>query len=330
MKHRLGSFILALLVLSGSLSAQAAAYRCQAIFRPSLFETLVSIDKGHQGALFKNDLSALTEDLSWNRRRQVRSILKHQVLGNAISEREVARLATELSGLLFGKRDIVDNYIFKSKDQRTKDGFINLMNEKILREGLLQAWGGYSPQKVGALAGIVKGLRWTNDKLIFVNEMMFRTPLVLPFFLPKFKTKDISDALIQKVLLDGADKHIEEIRVAMKVQNYAEAYNTFRKLYAPIVMGTVLTVATVISYIQAQELNDQMVDKQLKSLEQMHSDLEKVGDAKNEIIEKAYQGAQAEFIEKWGEAPNAEEAAQLRNKIINGIFGRDKSQGGDQ
>ncbi|MNS82150.1 hypothetical protein D3C72_1158850 [compost metagenome] len=322
MAKRLGNFLLAVLILSGSLSAQGAQYRCQAVLRPSIAQVLASLDKDNQGFLFKNDLQSFSEGLSWNRKRKLRNILNHQFLGNAISEKEVARLATELTTILFGVRETVDNFIFKSKDQQLNDSAIGLAQEKLLRRGLIDAWGGkYSPNKTGLLSDLVMGLRWTNDKALILHTAIARTPLSLPLLLPLRKNSEISDQLMRKIILDGVDKHIDEIRIALKEQSSIEAYNTVRRLYTPVLIGSVLTVGIIIAYLIVQDEKERSFHEQLSGLERMRDEIAKVSAAKDLIIQEAYEGARQDFIKKWGGEPTSEEAAELRQKVIKGIFG---------
>lgn len=320
MMKRLGTLFLAVLILSGSLSAQGAQYRCQGVFRQSVGEVLRDIDRDNQGFLFKNDLQSFREDLSWNRKRKLRKLLNNTYLGDSISERSVTRLAAELSLLLFGRREVVDNLIFKTEGQRLSEAAVGLTQEKLLREGLLNSWGEYSPETVRGLSGFVKSLRWTGDRLLRVHEYIGGTFLSLPLFLPTKKNLDISSDLMQKIILEGVDKHIAQVRIELKAQTDIEAYNTFRRLYTPIFFGSVVTIISAITYMMAVEENDRIVNEQLANLEKMKEQVSSIGQAKEQIIENAYQDARDEFIQRWGEPPTAAEAVELRAKVTNGIL----------
>jgi hypothetical protein len=320
-RKQIGSLLLAALILSGSFSAEAARYSCQSLFTTSLSDVMTQFDKDNNGFLFKQDLQVFQESLSWNRKRKIRKILNEVSLDNMISEKQVDRFAVELGTILFDKRETVDNWIFKSPKERMQDSAVGIIREKILREGLNHAWGGYSPIKTGKLDKFVKGFRWVNDKANSLQASWLGTLLQFPFALPKIQNQEISNELMRKIILDGYDKHANEVAIALKSQSKIEAYETFRRIYAPAVMGTVVVVIFYISWTMIQERNKQTVATYIADQQKTRSFLEKIPEVKRAILEESIQKAREEFIQKWQDMPTAEEELELQEQQAFRIFG---------
>jgi hypothetical protein len=119
-----------------------------------------------------------------------------------------------------------------------------------------------------------------------------------------------------KVIRDGFNPHADEVRIALKQQSKIEAYNVFRKLYAPIFFGLMLIVKAEHAYHDLQVAMDQQVQQTIQQLRLQRENIEKsVPIIRQEEFQKAYESSVADFIQKWGEAPTPEERALLKAKI---------------
>lgn len=320
MRKYIGTILIVILTLAASLPAVASTYRCESIFLDSLTDILLDLDRNHQGLLFQNNSTPLPDKLSWNRKRKLRSILKNNSLNNMISEKQVIRFAAELGTVLFDKRATVDSWIFKSPEQRLNEAAVSLIQEKILRQGLLKAWPGYRPNKTHAFDKLVKSFRWSSDKLATFQNSRLMSVLAFPFTLPKIHNNQIGDDLMHRILRDGFDAHAEEIRLTLRSQTRIDAYNTFKRIYSASVMGTVMVTYLISAYDQVTEEMNKNAQHQDELLKNLSNEIDALAEMRLAIVEQAYQDSLSEFIKVYGEAPTAEEQTILRRKIENALL----------
>lgn len=306
------TFLFTVLIgFSGVLSAEAKTLRCEAIFQPSLQEMLEKMDRENSQFLLQGkSVDQYSQTLSWSRKRKVRQLIKNLDLNDLASEKVVERQAVELSTALFGSKDVVDRWLFKSREQRLEESTLLIIKEQLIKEGLLKTWGEvYNPAKRGTLKKIL-------DRVWNLQNSRGGEWLRMPFMLPSLKNKEISAELMQKIIQDGFNAHAEEARIALGQQSKIEAYNTFRKIYAPVFFGVLLIAQVQHAYLDLQAAMDEQVQHTLEQLRDQRQSLEKnIPLLKQEELQKAYASAVAEFTQKWGEPPTPEESAQLRTKI---------------
>lgn len=320
MLKQIGKILVVIFTLAVCFPAVASSYRCETIFSDSLTDILLKLDKDHNGLLFQNNSTPVSDKLSWRRKRKLRSVLKNISLNNMISEKQVTRLAAELGTILFDKRATVDSWLFKSPDERLNDATVSLLQEKILRQGLIKAWPGYNPHKTHPLEKLVKTFRWSTDKLATLQNSRLMSVLAFPFTLPKIHNKEISDDLMHKILRDGFDANAEEIRLTLRSQSKIDAYNTFKRIYSASVMGTVMVTYLMSAYDQVTEEMNRNAQHQDELLNNLSHEIDALTEMRLTIIEQAYQDAVSEFIKVYGEEPTTEEQTVLRRKIENALL----------
>jgi hypothetical protein len=326
MIKRLTSLLLAVFFLCGTLTAEAATYRCQAVFRPSLSDVLYDLNKNSDDFLLGENLAEFTKDMSLSRKRKIRKILNNTSIGDLVSERAVTNFAVELSALLFDQRGQVDNFIFKTTESRAKESAIGLIQEKILRKGLLNAWDGYSPVKARKLEKLIFGLRWSLDKVSIVTDSKARFVLNLPL-LSKAKNNEISDELMQKILRDGYDAHEAEAMLEMKSQSRVEGYNAFRRIFNVALLGSVVVVGTYIGVMAKMEESERAVNQQISNLQEIRAGIEGIGALRDEIYDAAVQGALLDFELKNDDLPTPVEQDFIKQKVIDGIHNKLNERG---
>ncbi|WP_374028821.1 hypothetical protein [Bdellovibrio bacteriovorus] len=303
------------LVLSGSLTAQAKAPRCESIFFPTVRDVLEQVDKDNNLFLFKGTSSeAYIKDFSWIRKRKIRKILENTDIQTLTSEKAVERYAIELGSVLFGKTDSILRWTKNPKETRLEESTVILIKEKLLQDGLVQTWSTIrDPRDVTAFR---KGL----DKVAaFTHSKTFEL-LRFPFALPSLKNSEIPPALMFKIVRDGFKAHAEEARIALKSQTKIDAYNTFRKVYSSVFFSIVMIFNIQTGYEQMTALHQQQVDTVIHQIKESRNIMESmVEQLKKEQFEEAYRGAEADFIQKWGEPPTAAEKQILRAKIAEAL-----------
>lgn len=316
---RIFAFII-FLGLSGIISAEAKTIRCHAIFQTldqdNLPNILEKIDHENAQFLLKGkSFQEYTQDFSWLRKRKIRKLVQHLEIRSFPSEKAIERYAIELGTALFGSREIVDRWLFKSKNQRLEESTISIIKEKLLREGLLKTWGDrHNPEKTSLLKKLLDSI-WNiqNSKIIKVVR--------LPFNLLPIKDYEIPSELMYKVIRDGFGPHAEEVQRALRQQNKIEAYNIFCKLYGPVFFGVMMIAQVQIAYRDLEVAMDHQVQQTIQQLTDQRENIAKaIPLLKQEEFQKAYNASVAEFTQKWGEAPTSKERELLKTKIRIALF----------
>lgn len=311
------------LSLCSPLTAKASSLQCRSVFATTVSDVIVGLNQETSGFLLQGkSFDQFSKTLSWNQKRVLRKILNSSILHHGASPEAVDRYALELSAILFGKRDIADNWILKNKEQRLENSAILLLKEQILREGLVKTWKNeHDPAAISKLTKVTDKA-WTlmfskpGEIATLVSGVIGATLGRAPIFLPKIFDKTISPDLQFKVLRDGFNAHKEEVRVALKHQTHIEAYNTFRRLYQPILMAIFFIVMAQESYETYQQSINNEVDTLVNELKNKREFIEKsIPELKKEQAQMAFEQALIEFQNKWGEAPTESEKTILRHRI---------------
>jgi len=292
LSHR--TLIMALVIsFCGNTFAEARAMRCDGVFQPTVKDVIDRINEENGRLFFKGkSFEDFSQNLSWLRKRKLRKLIQSLEIRSIPSEQALDRYAIELGILLFGQKEIVDRWIFQNKEQRLEESAVMIFKEQLLNEGLLKTWRDfYDPNQISV---ITKSL----DLISTFQNSRVGDLLKLPFVLPAIKNKTFSK------------KH----------QNKIEAYNTFRKLYSPVFMGVMLITHMIHAYEEIERAQEQMLAKTLQELREQRKSIEtNIPLVKQEILKSAYTTAEAEFINKWGEPPTAEEASQIKAKIAEAL-----------
>lgn len=316
MSLRIRSFILALFVsLGGVFPSEAKTYRCDAIFQPTVADVLNQLNRDHSEFLFKGpSFESYTQNLSWMRKRKLRKLVQELEVRSFTSEKAMERYSIELSAALFGTPTNLNRWVTKTSEQRFEDSTILLIKEQLLKEGLVNTWGDvHDPKQISLLKNVL-------DRIGTFQSSRVGEVLRLPFFLPSMKNKEVSSELMFKIIRDGFNAHAEEARIALKQQTKIDAYNTFRKVYAPVFFGVIFVVQMQNAYQQLQDVLEQQVQQTVRQLREQRQQIEEaIPQLKQQEFQRAYDATIAEFIQKWGEPPTAEEAAIIKAKIVKAL-----------
>lgn len=309
---RIGSLILALMIsLGGTFPAEAKTYRCDAIFQPTVADVLYQLNRDYSEYIFKGpSFENYTQSLSWMRKRKLRKLVQELEVRSFPSEQAVERYAIELGAILFGTHTNLSRWLTKNSEQRFEESTLLLIKEQLLKEGLLNTWADvHNPDQVTLL-------KKSFDRLSTFQNSRVGEILRLPWFLPSMKNQKVPPELIIKIIRDGFNAHAEEARIALKQQTRIDAYNTFRKIYAPVFFGVTFVMQMQSAYQQLQDILEQQVQQTIRELRKQRQQIEKaIPDLKQQEFQRTYDATIAEFTQKWGEPPTAEETAILKAKI---------------
>lgn len=312
MSVRLRSLILVSIFSLGAVfPAEAKVIRCDAIFQPTVADVIEQVNRDSGNLLFKEpSFQEYTQTLSWRHKRKIRKLVRDLEVRSFPSEKALERHAIELGEALFGSHNTLGQWIKKSTEQRLDDSAILLIKEQLLQEGMLKTWSNINdPAQISFLKKFTDRI-WTFQNSKVGQLMRF------PFMLPTLKNKEISSELMFKVIRDGFNAHAEEVRVALKQQTKIDAYNTFRKVYAPVFFGIMLIVQSQNAYQQLQDAIELQVRETIEALRNQRKQIEEtVPLVKQQEFQKAYDASVVEFTQKWGEPPTSEEALIIKAKI---------------
>ncbi|MFV3409788.1 hypothetical protein ACNH6C_14350 [Bdellovibrio bacteriovorus] len=295
--------------------AQGAAMRCESVFIPSLKEVLETLDRENSQYLFNGkSIQEHTSTLSWSRKRKIRKILNQLEIENIPSQATLERQAVELGTLLFGAKDAPSRWIKKNGQERMEESAVLIAKEQLLKEGLVKTWGQtHDPATLSTLSKVMDRVwRFQHSRL-----MEFAG---IPYWLPKMPNKAISKELMFKVIRDGYTTHQKEVAVALRSQNYRDAYNTFAKIYKPVVFALIFIFIIERSYDQYQDEINKTVDTMIKDLQQQRESLDEVmPQVKLEEGKNAFRQALEGFKMKWGEEPTSAERALMQTRIESAL-----------
>ncbi|MFV8259215.1 hypothetical protein ACNQKP_15515 [Bdellovibrio bacteriovorus] len=303
------------LTLGLPLKTQGSALRCESVFIPSLKEVLQTIDRENSQYLFNGKtVQEHTSSLSWNRKRKIRKILNQLQVENVPSQVTLERQAVELGTLLFGAKDAPTRWIKKNGQERMEESAVLIVKEQLLKEGLVKTWGQTHD------AATVSTLSKVMDRVWRFQHSRIMEFAGIPYWLPKMPDKAISKELMFKVIRDGYTTHQKEVAIALKSQNYRDAYNTFAKIYKPVVFALIFIFIIERSYDQYQDEINKAVDSMIKDLQQQRDSLdEALPQVKLEEGKNAFRQALEGFKMKWGEEPTPAERAVMQTRIESAL-----------
>lgn len=295
--------------LLGPNPALARAPRCESIFLPNAREVLQNLDSVNY-ILNGKDLDTFISPYSFLRQRKIRALLDKTEIQKLSSPEAVERYSIELGTALFGSRKFADRWILKNKEQRLEESAVLLLKEEILLNGLQESWSRmHDPQSRKILARFV-------DLMYYLQSTRVAYILRMPFLLPPIKDRTIPVDLLFDVARDGYKNHEQRILVEFKTQNKVEAYNTFRRLYAPVLFAMMFIVTATDAYDEIERAQDAEVASTLKDLRSTQASLaEQIPRFKEATYKAAYEASLEQFRQKWGENPTAAEALELQTKL---------------
>jgi hypothetical protein len=148
---------------------------------------------------------------------------------------------------------------------------------------------------------------------------------VVPYDLPWFERLNVPEELLQKILVDGLDKHNSELIEHLKSQGKIDHYERFRKVYRPIAfsVGFMFYYSKFNNSLNEDLKSNQEEEKQkmLKSFEELASLIE---EKSNQMItdDKSLKDEQFgrvlnDFRIQYGVDPTESEINDLKSKIYH-------------
>lgn len=263
---------------------------------------------------------ALKEDLKKTSALKLKKLANHlekMDLSSKLTREELHEFSADLFLLLKGPPVSLLDYFSKDKSK--------LMNKRLFR--ILQ-----EDMLVMGLRGMLERIpekesysRLENGKYMIAQffQQKFWKYLVLPYDLPWIERVRIPDELLQKIMLDGLDRHDAELIEYLKSQNKIDHYERFRKVYRPVAFSL-----GFLFYYQKfnQRFNEQMQGEQAEEKRELfnkfgtmiHSLEEKVNvnTEPASLQEQQFNRLLKRYRDEYGEDPSAEDYEALKNQVF--------------
>ncbi len=306
------------LLMTLPFSAQAGMVTCADVFRFTVQDWLQSWDLQHNMVLFGGSIDEYVNSQGRWRQRRVRKLL-NSFHPEMFSDRvRVDIYANDLIVALYGTRDIIDRYFLKDGDQRLKDSAAIRMKHQLISMGLNKLIENTPLEQRQPLRQKFKAAyyRWTQSQLYNFIGLASIPQIGIPASLPQIKDRTLSPVLLEKMIWEGVDSQVENLRVEYRLQSTIEAYNVIRRIYQMTFIVAAVGIGFYLGYNQQEEEKKKDVREALDRL----ADLEKAAGtlSREAFRQEAYRKSIESFLQKWGEPPTPEEDRQIRNLIWDG------------
>lgn len=292
---------------------------CEKIFIPTMMTLLRQEQILTDLDLYRMNQPQKLNMIKWYKNKKLRNLLLSYQITDFKTPKQLNHYILELTVQLWGRSRTVDDYLFKTPDQREYAAIEFHIKEQILKNGITQTWQDFFNEhdlnRLQKFRYQISSI-WNQPTL---NRFKKILPLIF-FNLPEMPNQVIPDSLIVQVLYDGIDTHLNELKYYYRSQNKIDTYNLARKMFQPIIMATLF----VVSYdFASKEIERQQQDQVKEVISSLNTSSDKIISSvthnKQEIFEATMQAVLTEFKQKWGEDPTPEEYEKLKSKVINGI-----------
>lgn len=248
--------------------------------------------------------------------RKLQKLLAKFNLSSKLTRENLQEFSSDFFFLLKGSPISIFDYFTKNKTVRMNERIFRVLEEEMLLNGLKKT---LQQIPISQTSTPIEQLRIYIKRII---KHKYWRLLVIPYDLPIVNRMNISDDLLEKILLDGLDLHKSEVMEQLKRQNLIDHYDNFRKIYRPIAFGV------GFYFYYGEEWSE---EAQLKANEEARKkfmeEFNKLGKAINEgdselktidqLKEKQFERVLKSFREKYNEEPTPEEYQELYDKIFN-------------
>lgn len=308
MKHFL---LILILLLSGAIEA----YGSNSCYRSHINDPLAEIER-----INKDNNRYLSNDapveyqifiLKERQKKKALRLLERVKKGDVASDKDLSIIAEDLVAILYGQQDLVDRYFLKSKDERKQESIRLQARTQLIEKGL-KSFISKQPvhQKISLWIKVKK-----NVRRIFQSQVVNWAQV--PFNLPEFKNKRISEELLGKIIWNGISPHQREIDAYYKVQSKKEIYSSFRRIYSFVIIGVLATQGYQQGLAKDKAENKAKVEFVTEQLEYVADNLPKeVQEYKEQIREEALKNAIVEFEAELNRAPTSAEIAEMQTIIF--------------
>ena len=248
--------------------------------------------------------------------------IKKLDLSSPLSRLTLNEFASDLAIILKGPPATLADYFTKNKTQRMNERLTRMLYEDLLSYGLR-----------GMVERVPESSNLKNlDRARLLSKKFFKHKIwklfIFPFDLPWFEKIQIPDELLEKILLDGIDKHNDELISYLKTQDNIDHYERFRRLYKPVAIS-----AAVYFYYLSQtperqaELKLEKEEERKKLIQEFNNMTDAIMDTKSDVMkpveeikhdirEAQLQRVLKAFREEYKEEPSAEEYQEMRKRIF--------------
>ncbi|MBC7538200.1 MAG: hypothetical protein H7281_05225 [Bacteriovorax sp.] len=271
-------------------------------------------------AHFQNTPSIQDEiqNLNAYKLKKLQRLMKKFDISSKITRANLQGFSSDFFLILKGPPISVLDYFTKNKTKLMNQRMIRVLQEEMLIKGLK---GLLERIPVDENITQFEKMRFFVQKVMKYKVWRF---MIIPYDLPWIDRVNISDELLEKILLDGLDEHESELIAELKRQNLIDHYERFRKVYRPVAFG----VGFYYYYENSQkklgedeEKSDEIAKKKFMEDFKKLSDAITSGDTiektDEEIKEIQFQRVLKSFKERYHEDPTSSEYKELRQKIFS-------------
>jgi hypothetical protein len=317
------SFLSSLLVTSiilGSATARGSALRCNDVFRDHrdvLSRQAVDERPRFLRNIVRKRLPRIGEWLNQvdakSQKRRLDKMLDSFDVESSTDRARLERYVAELTIEIYGSRTNLFSWL-KSKDARLEKQALDLVREKVLREGLGAiveiAAANQRPgllKRLGEIQGRVRNAlgRWVG----------------FPLKLPGLDNVEMPRELFEKILRDGYQPHAKEFESLIgKKQTGIDAYNTFKRFYGVVVFVALFFYfqfdTEIVVREEIQKEAREAIQPALRELDRTERFADNVGANADEVIkQRKFAEALQRFRTTYGEDPTPEERTWIRDEI---------------
>lgn len=249
--------------------------------------------------------------------KKLERLMKKFDLNSKITRENLENFSSDFFLILKGPPISLLDYFTKNKTTRMNERMLRVLQEDMLIRGLK-----------GTLERIPLRSDYTQieSARYYIKKVMkykaWRV-LVLPYDLPWVDRVKISDELLEAILIDGLNKHQDQLIAELKRQNLIDHYDRFRKAYRPVAYG-------VGFYFYYQKLQDLLAEEEeakneeakkilmenFKKLSEALSSGDSAERSDQDLKEIQFQRVIQSYKERYHQDPTPEEFQELRQKIF--------------
>jgi hypothetical protein len=294
---------------------------------PESFEQKLAYIDSFYIKLFSNNSTIKEQkwfiELSHKNKIKLTKLFSKLDLKRPTSKSEIQEFVTELYMILNNIKNA--KQVFSDKD----DEWLNSRTAKLLLEQFTAFGLNGAIKRLPAPTKIEINTIWKNKLKQIVNskKWYYLNYLSIPFNLPKSFPPQINEVLLNKIFMDGALAHRNEIDLIFAKQNIRDGYNKFIAFYNPIMASLVIYFLWENFGEIEQSFNNELEKKRKDKVNVFFSELNVISSSltdvstielnEDELIDELVKASIDNFIKKNNRTPNEKELNEIR-KLISG------------
>lgn len=256
------------------------------------------------------------EKLNAYKLKKLQLLMKKFDISSKVTRENLEEFASEFFLILKGPPISLLDYFSKNKTAKINQRLFRALEEDLLIRGLKET--------LEIIPVRENHTSFEMAKLYIKRVMKYKVwrYLVIPYDLPWIDRVKISDQLLEKILMDGLEKHNKELITELKRQNLIDHYERFRDVYRPVAFG----VAFYYYYDKYKDEQENLEDQSNEELKKKFiNDFEKISKgitaqasserSEDDLKEIQFQRVLKKYRDQYHEEPSKEEYQELREKI---------------